>query len=248
MARAAAAKAKTKTSKAAAPTAPTGPSRSTAARRGRPPGRPRASAPVPDEALILARGLETFAELGYEGASVRELARRLDVSHNFINDRYGSKDGFWRAVVDAVLGGVDDGLTKLLQNDQLDDLARLRGVVRYVAGLAGPHPQLQLLLSQEAARGSPRLLYIFERYIQPFTLRLSPVIAGLVRDGVIRPVPWHVLFFLLTAPRLAQGQQPLAELLGRSRNDTDNGALFADLIVNALLVPARHLPTTNDGL
>jgi AcrR family transcriptional regulator len=32
---------------------------------------------VPVEAEILARGLTAFAELGYDGASVRVLARRL---------------------------------------------------------------------------------------------------------------------------------------------------------------------------
>ncbi|WP_243983159.1 hypothetical protein [Streptomyces sp. NEAU-YJ-81] len=36
---------------------------------------------------------------------MRELAWRLDVSHNFINDRYGSKGNFWRAVVDFALSG-----------------------------------------------------------------------------------------------------------------------------------------------
>jgi AcrR family transcriptional regulator len=52
---------------------------------------------------ILARGLTAFAELGYDGASVRVLARRLGVSHNFINDRFGSKGRFWRAVIDRSL-------------------------------------------------------------------------------------------------------------------------------------------------
>ncbi|MDX2961245.1 TetR family transcriptional regulator, partial [Streptomyces acidiscabies] len=44
---------------------------------------------MPGEESILRRGLEAFAELGYDHASARELARRLGVSHNFINDRYG---------------------------------------------------------------------------------------------------------------------------------------------------------------
>src|SRR5258705_11929440 len=66
-------------------------------------GRPSQPTDVPTEAEILARGLAAFAELGYASASVRELARRLGVSHNFINDRYGSKELFWRAVIDRSL-------------------------------------------------------------------------------------------------------------------------------------------------
>ena len=73
---------------------------STTRRPGRPSGD---SAGVPTEPDVLLRGLEAFAELGYDRASARELARRLGVSHTFINDRYGTKAAFWRAVVDAAL-------------------------------------------------------------------------------------------------------------------------------------------------
>jgi hypothetical protein len=38
--------------------------------------------PVHDEQEVLRRGLDAFAELGYEQTSVRELARRLGTSHN----------------------------------------------------------------------------------------------------------------------------------------------------------------------
>ncbi|MFI2037394.1 TetR/AcrR family transcriptional regulator [Streptomyces bottropensis] len=75
------------------------------------PGRPSGdSAAVPAERDVLLRGLVAFSELGYDRASARELARRLGVSHTFINDRYGSKAAFWRAVVDAALG---DQLTSM---------------------------------------------------------------------------------------------------------------------------------------
>ena len=50
-------------------------------------GRPAQPTDIPVASEILARGLTAFAELGYDRASVRELARRLGVSHNFINDR-----------------------------------------------------------------------------------------------------------------------------------------------------------------
>ena len=98
------------------------------------------------------------------------------------------------------------------------------------------------MLNFEATRGSPRLLYIFERYIQPFTLTLTPVIASLVRAGLLRPVPWHVLFFLLTAPGTASGQRPLAELLGRPRHEESSGPLFTELILTALRLPPAPPP------
>ncbi|MBI5495543.1 MAG: TetR/AcrR family transcriptional regulator [Deltaproteobacteria bacterium] len=201
------------------------------------PGRPTAAAAIPPDAEIMARGLSAFAERGFDGTSVRDLAQILGVSHNFIHDRYGSKDGFWRAVVDDSLRSVEEGIDAILAAPAADELERLRAVVRHIAGYTGPRPQLHLMLTFEGARNSPRLMYIFERYLQPFTLKLTPVITALVHDGVLRPVPWHVLFFLIGAPGTALGNRTLAGLLGRPRgNDDATAAMFADLIVNALRV------------
>src|SRR5579859_1650217 len=68
--------------------------------RRRRPGRPPAGMPVPEHEQVLERGLEAFAELGYEAASVRRLNERLGMGHTFIHDRFGSKMAFWTAVVD----------------------------------------------------------------------------------------------------------------------------------------------------
>ena len=92
-------------------------------------GRPAQPTDVPTDSEILARGLTAFAELGYDGASVRQLARRLGVSHNFINDRYGSKQEFWRAVIDRSLSAQVDRLQALLSIPGKDDLERLRHLV-----------------------------------------------------------------------------------------------------------------------
>ena len=84
--------------------------------RRRGPGRPGTTTPtIPLDEAILRVGLETFSELGFEATTVRELARRLGVSHNFINDRFGNKELFWRAVVDNALGAdLIRGLTDVL--------------------------------------------------------------------------------------------------------------------------------------
>jgi AcrR family transcriptional regulator len=41
---------------------------------------------------ILEVALQTFAEKGDEGTSVRDIARRLNVSHNLIPIRIGTKE------------------------------------------------------------------------------------------------------------------------------------------------------------
>src|ERR1700731_2988402 len=91
----------------------TGPPR----RRG--PGRPPAGTPLPEDEQVLGRGLEAFAELGYEAASVRQLNERLGMGHTFIHDRFGSKMAFWTAVVDhAVARVAQETCNRLTPNDR----------------------------------------------------------------------------------------------------------------------------------
>lgn len=178
------------------------------------PGRPGASTPaVPEEESILQRGLEAFAELGYDHASARELARRLGVSHNFINDRYGSKLAFWRAVVDSAL---EAQLARLPQVDpSLDDAERLRQFITGFYLTAVDTPRIDRIMLDELSRGTERLDYLYERYIAPTLQLMVPSIERLVASGRMAPVPADVLFFAVIPPVSGIMDGPLARRLGR---------------------------------
>ncbi len=75
-----------------------------AAPRGR--GRPRAGEEL-DVARLLRGALDAFAESGYDGTSVRELSRRLGVSHALLTARFGSKEGLWFAAIEHALAQIE---------------------------------------------------------------------------------------------------------------------------------------------
>src|ERR1700738_2532873 len=102
---------------------------------------------VLDDATVLRRGLDTFAELGYDATTMRELARRLGVSHNFINDRYGSKAQFWRAVVTAAMRDL-----KAVIDPQADDADALADVVRQLHRISAHNPQVNRIIADESVR------------------------------------------------------------------------------------------------
>ncbi|MCX2730607.1 TetR/AcrR family transcriptional regulator [Saccharopolyspora sp. NFXS83] len=217
----------------------------TGAARG--PGRPGAGAgarPVPGEVEILRRGMEAFAELGYDRASARELARRLGVSHNFINDRYGSKADFWRAVVDALLEGDQVERRALLESD-VDDAERVRAVIVHFYQAAVEAPLLGRLLADEFGRESERLDYLYERYVAPTLGPLIPAVERLMAAGRMPDVPVDVLFFAVISPVAGLVQLPLARRLGRAqpitRESQERTAReLADLIADGLLGPHRR--------
>ncbi|MFB6933100.1 MULTISPECIES: TetR/AcrR family transcriptional regulator [Streptomyces] len=209
------------------------------AESARRPGRPGADTPaVPEEQSILQRGLEAFAELGYDHASARELARRLGVSHNFINDRYGSKAAFWRAVVDHALGGQLARMPEV--DDSVDDAERLRLIITGFYRSAVDTPLVGRLFVEELNRETERLDYLYERYIAPTLQTLTPSIERLVAEGRMAPVPMDVLFFAVIPPVSGMVEVPLARRLGRAvpaspEQLTATAETLAALVVNGLL-------------
>jgi TetR/AcrR family transcriptional regulator len=209
----------------------------TTARKGRKrrgPGRPPADAPLPDLAEILQRGLEAFAELGYDAASVRQLNERLGMGHTFIHDRYGSKETFWRAVMEAAIRHVTEEVITALGGQQpTDDLARLIASVRAFHEANARRPHLNRVMDYEAGRDSPRLAYLY-KLMSPLNDAARPVFDRLVREGTLRDIPFYLFHFAVTKPLAMYGQTPLARMFGRP-DDADDHSLMSTLVLNGLL-------------
>jgi TetR/AcrR family transcriptional regulator len=196
-----------------------------------------------DEREILHRGLDTFAELGYDATTVRELARRLGVSHNFINDRYGSKASFWRAVVDFALADVQAERDALLSQYHDDD-ERLRKAVGHLYRMAANESQLSRLIADESTRDSDRLDYLHQRFIRPFWESITPTVTALIEVGRIPRVAPHILYFAIVGPALALTQNPIVDRLdpaaapAASRDRDQTADALSAVVLHGLLPPA----------
>lgn len=179
------------------------------------PGRPRVDTAVPPEPEILQRGLSMFAELGYSGASARELAKRIGVSHNFVNDRYGSKAAFWRAVVDHAL---KTQLGEIPRPDpDAEPAERLRAFITAWYHTTVDRPAIGQLCLDEFSRDSDRLDYLYERFLAPALDLIAPSVDQLVAEGRMKPLARDELLFAIIGPANGLVQVPLAHRLGRRK-------------------------------
>jgi AcrR family transcriptional regulator len=194
---------------------------------------------VPEHGQVLERGLEAFAELGYEAVSVRQLTERLGMGHTFIHDRFGSKMAFWTAVVDQAVDRVAQEVWQALGDGdrQGDNVSRLIAAVQAFHRAGARHPCFTRLVDYEAARETPRLTYLYEA-IGPLNDAARPLFDRLVREGQLRDMPWYLFHFAVTKPLAMYSQAPLARLFGRPE-DADDHVLLSDLVLNGLLNPAR---------
>lgn len=197
----------------------------------RPRGRPLADDPttLPTE-LLLDRALEMFADRGYDGMSVRELARELGVSHNLIPQRIGSKERLWFQAVDRGFGALAIALAQALQYEaaEADDLVKLRAlVVRFIEANA-KRPALLRIINQEATAPGPRLEHLFTQYIAPVRDFGADLLARLAADGRIRSDSVSVLYFLMTHGAGGPFTLPgLATHFGVALDPTDDDAVRA---------------------
>lgn len=210
------------------------------ATRGR--GRPSGGLTAVDNDALLELALDLFAEVGFEGASIRELCRRLGVSHNLVHQRFGSKDRLWYASVDhgfrhlagefaeAVLGA----------SDEIDGLRRV--MCRFLE-VTARSPALVGVINQESIAGGPRLDHLVDRYLAPAVRFMDAAIDGLVAAGRMRPIPASVLYILVAHG--AGGVVSMGGLSGRlglGNLATDDIALGAyvssvvDIIISGLTI------------
>lgn len=201
-------------------------------------GRPVYPTDIPDDAEILGRGLAAFAELGYDGASVRDLARRLGVSHNFINDRYGSKALFWRAVVDRSLTAQAARLNAALNVPGDDPLERLRNLVHAFHQANVADPDLTRMLHNESIRGGERLEYVFQHYLAPVRAAVAPLVQQLVEQGRVRPFPLDVMVYAVVSMSSVNAQVPFVSLLGDSfgADPSAFARMLGDIVLDGLVI------------
>lgn len=188
-----------------------------------------------------------FAEHGFEGTSIRELCRDLDVSHNLIPQRFGSKEQLWYAAIDQGFGRMAAELVRVLGEAYTepsgDPLLQLRnGVVTFVEVNAG-RPSLLRIINQEAANPGPRLDYLFDTYVEPVRVFGEMVLRELARKGKVRTTSVALFYFLMThGAGGALALPALAERFGEAVDPTDAAAVrrhaveAVDVLFDGLIV------------
>lgn len=194
---------------------------------------------------LLEAALPAFATHGYDGTSVRDLARQVGVSHNLVHHHYGSKRALWQAALEHALAASGRDLLALADASgrerdwQVANRAGIVGALRLFAG----QPSVAKIMADESARGGERLDFLYERHIAPFARLLERLLDGAparVKRRIDARAALLFLFAGITAPFALGGLA--ARLDGSPTVAGDDLERFAATVAEILahgLSPAR---------
>lgn len=189
-----------------------------------------------DEDKLLALAFATFAERGYEATTLRDLSKRLGVSHNLLNVRFGRKEDLWIRAVDWRMAQASP-FVEAAFDEPADPEVRLRHLIQRFCLWATDNGDIVALTNVEGCRSTWRLDHIVEQFVLPFQRRLD----GLL-DAVRLQRPVHGLSTAALMALLVQGvgyyfcAVPMQERLGAGREVDDvHAAEHADRLAAFLL-------------
>jgi TetR/AcrR family transcriptional regulator len=151
---------------------------------------------------LLESALVEFGAKGFDGASTRAIAQRIDAHQPQINYHFESKTALWTAAVDHLFGLLRESFRGVfpakpteigipaLAEAYADGIRRL---VRFVAA----HPELNQIMVHEGTAPSDRLTWLTETHVKPFFNGIRPGWQVLRDAGVAAPIDSEILYYLL---------------------------------------------------
>ena len=194
---------------------------------------------------LLDSALVEFGAKGFDGASTRSIAQRIDAHQPQINYHFDSKEALWAAAVDHLFALLGHELGDLQLPFATDDPAALAAAfaeaVRRFVRFAAAHPELNQIMMHEATEDSDRLRWMVERYIRPTYDAIRAMWQRLRDAGIAAPIdPAMVHYVIVGAASLPFVNAPEARLLtGAEPTDAAWVEAHADGIVGTLLPGLR---------
>jgi AcrR family transcriptional regulator len=143
---------------------------------------------------ILTAARKTFAEYGYSGTHVDEIARRAGVNKATLYYQIGDKDTLYTNVLHQVLGNIAQSVSQAVAQWKTPE-KKLRAYILFIADAVGKNPELPPIMMREVASGGTHLPRLFAEDIAS----VLAVLLGILEEGKEKGVFDDVVPFLVHA-------------------------------------------------
>jgi len=189
---------------------------------------------------ILQAAIRIFAEHGFEGAKIAEIARQAGVKHPLVSYYFADKDALWDVVIDHVWGEFGRSFVDVAAEFHgIDPKQQLRMLYRRYVLFSAQHPEIHRLVANESFSPGPRLDRLVERYYAPFEDAILHLISNSSRADN-PPDPLHVMVMLNGAVLSFIAGAPLIQRVhGFDPTEQSRALAMADGVIDVLLQGIR---------
>jgi TetR/AcrR family transcriptional regulator len=192
---------------------------------------------------LLESALVEFGAKGFDGASTRSIASRIEAHQPQINYHFESKAALWTASVDYLFGLLGQALGGTIPADLagigVQEIGTsFAGAIRRFVRFAAEHPELNQIMVHEGTAATDRLEWMTETHVRAFFDTIQPAWQLLRDAGVAAPIEGQILYYVLVgAASLPYVNAPEVRLLtGREPGDPEWIEAHGDALV-AILLP-----------
>lgn len=189
-------------------------------------------------AEILAAATREFADRGYSGATTAGIARLAGVTQPLVHHHFGSKQGLWEAVIEALFQELREVVAQATrQVEGKDRRTRLEHLLRAAVLFSGRRPELARLLRTESSAGGEAFEALFEKWRQGPMSFLQRELAAAVEDGTMRPIDPRFAYFAIIGAITQAFAEPKTARRTSGLDVTDERfiAQYADFVVDFVL-------------
>ncbi len=176
---------------------------------------------------ILAAAKDVFAEKGFEGARVDEIARRAGVNKATLYYHIGDKEALYAETIHDVVGTASVNLAKgIIGSSSPQD--KIRTYIKTLTATFDQNPQMPRIMMREIASGGYNLPDVFVKDL----LSIITTLTGIIKEGKAKGVftdtpPLLVHFMTMGAIVIYKSLAPV--LVGRSEMPEELKAMGCEI-------------------
>jgi len=134
---------------------------------------------------IINTAIELFAERGFEGTSIRDLAAKADVNIAMVNYYFGSKEKLFEALIEHKASYMRERLEEIINNTTKSDIEKIDSVIEiYVNRILSEH-SYHRLIHQEIMLQQRE--FVHNSIIKLFSTNLQ-IIKSIIEEGIKKKV------------------------------------------------------------
>lgn len=192
--------------------------------------RPRASRGDRARKLLLDAALDCFSAYGFEGASMRLIAERAQISPPLLMYHFDSKENLWAAALEDIVGHYVEHIRDVLaENHALTATETLKIYLAEYIKLSAEKPQLLRIMTQQSIQESDKFEWLLDKFLRRHFELITDLIRRAQLEGNVRAGnPAQLYYFIISSI-----STPFTA--GRGYKILSGSDIFSDIEMKSLL-------------